>query len=674
MIPVLSCPAVYGSQLPLQRLLRPASLVALWVWAIFLIGAPFGAAQGFDATDLRRPTPLGPGWLVQVGDDPAYASPDFDDSHWHTFNAATDSLHTLFPNARPDVIWYRLHIKVAPSDSGLALEEWYTSAAFDLYANGVRILQVGQVAPYDPAEYVARLFVPIPPDQIATGSVVLALRVHVSAIEWSNSFPGYYGQNLILGQRDAIQDLIWLRIIGANAIPWVAILAGFCLTLGSALLYSAQRRNTEYLLLTLWGLSALVQAPLAVYSQFHTFPFWWHMLDAVAVAVEPYLLARVYLAFVGRPVGRRMLAYLIFAGFSSFLGGTLFALGNSNLALRLFTSAPFIVLVSVILPAILIGEIRRGNREAGILLLPLVVLAGYFYVNLGSLAVSQIPALRAPAWKIYQLSGQPKVGPFTISIGSVVSILFMLSLALIILLRSNRLSRRQAVMDGELAAAREVQQVILPLQDEAVPGFTVESVYKPAQQVGGDFFQILPTGDGGLLVVVGDVAGKGLPAAMLVSVLVGAIRTVASYSHEPEEILAQLNARLLGRTQGSFSTALAARIGADGSVKIANAGHLSPYLDGNEVELPGALPLGVVGGIRYESISFYLHPGSRLTFYSDGVVEAQNAQGALFGFERGREVSTQPAADIVEAAVAHGQSDDITVVTIHRTAAIASAA
>jgi serine phosphatase RsbU (regulator of sigma subunit) len=250
----------------------------------------------------------------------------------------------------------------------------------------------------------------------------------------------------------------------------------------------------------------------------------------------------------------------------------------------------------------------------------------------------------------------------------------MLSLALIILLRSNRLSRRQAVMDGALAAAREVQQVILPLQDEAVPGFTVESVYKPAQQVGGDFFQILPTGDGGLLVVVGDVAGKGLPAAMLVSVLVGAIRTVASYSHEPEEILAQLNARLLGRTQGSFSTALAARIGADGSVKIANAGHLSPYLDGNEVELPGALPLGVVGGIRYESISFRLHPGSRLTFYSDGVVEAQNAQGALFGFERGCEVSTQPAADIVEAAVAHGQSDDITVVTIHRTAAIASAA
>jgi serine phosphatase RsbU (regulator of sigma subunit) len=92
----------------------------------------------------------------------------------------------------------------------------------------------------------------------------------------------------------------------------------------------------------------------------------------------------------------------------------------------------------------------------------------------------------------------------------------------------------------------------------------VESVYQPAQQVGGDFFQVLPAHRGGLLIVIGDVAGKGLPAAMLVSVLVGAVRTAAAYSHAPAEILAQLNDRLLGRTHGGFSTALAAHITADG--------------------------------------------------------------------------------------------------------------
>jgi hypothetical protein len=228
------------------------------------------------------------------------------------------------------------------------------------------------------------------------------------------------------------------------------------------------------------------------------------------------------------------------------------------------------------------------------------------------------------------------------------------------------MSRQQTLLEGELAAAREVQQVILPERAEAVPGFNVESVYQPARQVGGDFFQVLPAGQGGLLVVVGDVAGKGLPAAMLVSVLIGAIRGVAEYTKDPVEILGRLNERLIGRTQGGFSTALAAIIAADGSVAIANAGHLSPYLDGQEVELQGALPLGVVKDATYQVTHFHLPRGSRLTFYSDGVIEAQNAKGELFGFERGKAISTQPAAAIVEAAKKFGQEDDITVVTIER--------
>jgi serine phosphatase RsbU (regulator of sigma subunit) len=161
---------------------------------------------------------------------------------------------------------------------------------------------------------------------------------------------------------------------------------------------------------------------------------------------------------------------------------------------------------------------------------------------------------------------------------------------------------------------------------------------------------------------------------MLVSVLVGAIRTAAENSHNPALMLLKLNNRLLGRPSCGFSTALAAHIGSDGWVSIANAGHLSPYLDGREVELPGALPLGIVSDASYEITQFYLGPSSRLTFYSDGVVEAQNPIGELFGFDRARSMSTLPAAIIVDAAVQFGQSDDITVVAIRRAAAIASAA
>jgi hypothetical protein len=134
--------------------------------------------------------------------------------------------------------------------------------------------------------------------------------------------------------------------------------------------------------------------------------------------------------------------------------------------------------------------------------------------------------------------------------------------------RHIKVRTEMAVLDAEMAAAREVQQVILPETGESFPGFKVESVYRPAQQVGGDFFQILPVGNRGLLIVVGDVAGKGLPAAMLVSMLVGSIRVAAEETHDPAVILRKLHDRLMGRTRGGFSTALAALIADDGLVTI----------------------------------------------------------------------------------------------------------
>jgi Stage II sporulation protein E (SpoIIE) len=232
--------------------------------------------------------------------------------------------------------------------------------------------------------------------------------------------------------------------------------------------------------------------------------------------------------------------------------------------------------------------------------------------------------------------------------------------------RHIRVNTEKATLEAEMAAAREVQQVILPGQGESFPGYLVESVYQPAQQVGGDFFQVLQAGNGGLLLVIGDVAGKGLPAAMLVAMLIGAIRATSEDTHDPVVMLRRLHDRLLGRNYRGFTTALAAYITQHGIVTIANAGHLSPYLDGREVVLPGALPLGVESGGQYEATTFELQPGSRLTFYSDGVVEAQNQQGELLGFERARALSVESAAAIAATAAQFGQSDDITVVTIKR--------
>jgi serine phosphatase RsbU (regulator of sigma subunit) len=210
------------------------------------------------------------------------------------------------------------------------------------------------------------------------------------------------------------------------------------------------------------------------------------------------------------------------------------------------------------------------------------------------------------------------------------------------------------------------------------PGFKVECVYEPADEVGGDFFQQIGDGRGGMSIVIGDVSGKGLPAAMLVSVLVGAIRAEAAHGADPVAMLTSLNQRMMGRSRGGFTTCLVAHLTAGGKLTMANAGHLPPYLNGLEIAVPGALPLGVVAHAEYECATVQLVPGDRLTFVSDGVVEAQSQSRSksrsseLFGFDRTREISREPAAQIAAAARAFGQLDDITVVTVGYSGAVAA--
>jgi phosphoserine phosphatase RsbU/P len=192
----------------------------------------------------------------------------------------------------------------------------------------------------------------------------------------------------------------------------------------------------------------------------------------------------------------------------------------------------------------------------------------------------------------------------------------------------------------------------------------VDSVYKPATEVGGDFFHVQPTGDGGLLVVIGDVAGKGLKAAMNVSMLMGALRRIPE--KRPAKILEALNRVVAGSE--SLTTCQAIWFGPNGELVMASAGHLHPYLNTQEIMLPGGLPLGALAEISYDEVSLYLHPGDRLLLLSDGVVEARRPTGELFGFDRVHNLSNQTAFYIADAAKEFGQEDDITVLTVRRMA------
>jgi hypothetical protein len=641
--------------------------------ALFVLFAYPIRAQTFDATHLREPANLAMKWLVQAGDNPAYATPDFDDSHWTLFDPS-GSIESLFPR-HPEVLWYRLHVKVDSTQTGLALSEMKLSRAFEIYVNGERLMASGQVAPFVPYTSDARVLARIPDRVSASGAIVIALRVHISTLEWNvGQDPGLYSDNLTVGQEKTLYRYNWLSIIGENASGWISDGLGVCLGFVALVLFAAQRRQTEYLWIFAVGVMGLILIPTLVVSQLHNIPIGWMLFSDSTRLVSPYIWASLYFSFVHVRMGWRWRMSLIVIGILYFIGGLHGWFIDLSLPLQTVTNLPFVIFLSVVIPIVLVAHWRRGNREAGILLIPVILFSLYIYALVAMQMLFQIPSWRQFSLRGLNLINRYPVGPFSVSLNSVSGILSVVSLAIIMLQRSSTMSRRQAQLEGELAAAQEVQRILVPEQTGDVLGFAIESVYEPAQQVGGDFFQIVPIGGGGVLIVVGDVAGKGLPAAMLVSVLVGAVRAVVEYTSGPAEILANLNERLVGRSGGAFSTALAAFIAPDGRVTIANAGHLSPYLDGREVELPGALPLGIASAARYETVEFQMNDGSRLTFYSDGVIEAQRPSGELFGFERAREVSMMPAAEIVATAKQFGQEDDITVVTVTRTAAVASAA
>jgi len=236
--------------------------------------------------------------------------------------------------------------------------------------------------------------------------------------------------------------------------------------------------------------------------------------------------------------------------------------------------------------------------------------------------------------------------------------------------RHIRAEAEKASLEGEMSAAREVQRVMVPEDLPRIPGYAVESVYRPAAEVGGDFFQVIPLKSGRSLAVIGDVSGKGLRAAMVVSMIVGTLGTVSGYTEEPAEILDELNRRLCGHMQEGFATCQIVRLEEQGSLTIANAGHLPPYMNGAEITFPGSLPLGLTETATYEQTSLQMTVGDAIVLLTDGIAEAHNDQRVLLGFTRIESMLTAGATarNIAEAAQQHGQNDDITALRVARVA------
>ena len=223
---------------------------------------------------------------------------------------------------------------------------------------------------------------------------------------------------------------------------------------------------------------------------------------------------------------------------------------------------------------------------------------------------------------------------------------------------------RLSQVDQELLVARRIQHASLPKEVPQLEGWQISPYYQPAREVGGDFydFHLLPEGRLGL--VVGDATGKGVPAALVMSTTLGMLQAISealdSSSSSPGEVLSRVNETLLSRIPTNmFVTCFYAILEPEsGSLTYANAGHDLPYLhrgrgEAEELRARG-MPLGLMPGMGYEEKEIVLDVGEGVFFYSDGLVEAHDPNGKMFGFPRLRVLITEHAEE--EGSLVHTQA------------------
>jgi hypothetical protein len=666
----------------------------------------------FDATSLGSPLALDKGWRVGISSDPNASSPAFDDQAWAVRNAAASidevpdedetaplaaanpaaaakkpapaspSAGAAAPPAQKRTsqryVWFRMHVKLAPNHGPLALMielPVSKNASFgldalesspDVFINGNKVAPEGPHGD-SPGDYqpISRLYkIDLDPSQ---ASLTLAVRTIYIPFGYGAYTTFFANRTLRLGNHDDLQrelsvqtnQGLFERIPRLVYSVLLAVLAAFLFAL-----YFAQKGHPEYLWL---ALHELIQAPIGFIelagSSARLNSMWYAALFLQLILISAYFFFEFLSAFLylKRRWYLRTLRYA--APVLAFVGPVLLLIGRRGAVAVLMASVFFCTFLwmvgwSIFIFGTLISATLKRNFEAGLLLIPLIF---------GVIGIVE-PVVASVAG---EESGKPFVSPLTIQAGpipinfsSIADFTGILVILLIIFFRFLHVQRDQEHATNELAAARSVQELLIPREKPATPGFEVDSIYEPAHEVGGDFFHVQTIGFDGILVVIGDVAGKGLKAAMSVSLLMGAIRRTPDRS--PARILKALNGVLAGAD--SFTTCQAVWFGANGEMVIANAGHLPPYLNSQEIALPGGLPLGVLADVSYEEARFYLHPGDRVLLMSDGVVEARQPNGELFGFDRVRQLAQQSAVFLAEAAKSFGQQDDITVLTVRRQA------
>jgi phosphoserine phosphatase RsbU/P len=593
--------------------------------------------------DAAGPTPVDGPWLVQTGETAA----DKPVRQWLHERTAS--------GPQPRVLWMRTTLQLDQPLPTAALLVFPAAQECEVWVDGIRAARCWGLLG---ASGKAQRGLLIPLRTLAPGHPVsIAIRMLFPDTRTPGAPIGLGPGDVLVGQTAVLEDVRTAH----DAAHFYADLPETLLCLGELLgglvlltLYFQDRRRREYLwfVLFLW-----LDGPCSLESVFEgvypIFPASWaYFFDFFGMIARYAPLVGFLAAFTGLRVNRWVRAYQWVLVVLPFIL-TAHMWGAAHGWWPAFQLTLHQILLPVQLPFVagslifLFWHWRRGNKEAGLLIPSFLLANGIEIVGVTGLAFHQV-----------------RLSRFQFDWDDLSMFFFLVSIGPVMLFRHRRINEEHDRAMGELDAARDIQQRLVPSSLPQLAGCRVEAAYLPADEVGGDFYQVLPQSHGATLIVVGDVSGKGLKAAMTGVLAIGALRALAAENLPPAELLRRLNCQLLEAQDRGFVTCLCARIDATGELTLANAGHLAPYCNGDEVPLQSGLPLGIAIDAEYSETTLQLAPGDRLTFLSDGVVEARNPAGELFGFDRTRSISTQSAEAIAAASQQFGQEDDITVLTL----------
>jgi hypothetical protein len=643
----------------MRRSLFSVLLVSLASLSFFLCSASGLRAQTFNLQTGREPIASLDGlWRFHTGDNPSWADPSFDDSQWPLLRSEKDWSQQGYKNYG-GFAWYRFTVAVPEGSGKWSLYLGPMETGYQVFVDGRLAGSFGPIQNSRNYALSSRVFDLSPVGASGPHTFHIAIRAW-HAPTWADYAPGgfygssYFGDSRLITQSaETDRSLQWNGLVDEYTYAVLSTLVGLVMLV----LFFIRREEREYLWFALLLLANAIDMGLFISRQLALIPL--PIFDFIDLSVQSAALfaALAFFSIVLRAprsgIWWLVAAPLLLSPPAVFL----YVFNISSVGIAGLLVALAVLPATVWILVTLLKRAFQRDRDALILLVPTLLWQGFPFINSILVITWELGwQRRAPQWTFPLLTK-----PFVLMPGPAVGTIFIFALLLFLIRRFSSARQEETRLSSEFESARSIQSLLFPATPPVTPGFAIESVYLPASEVGGDFFQIMPANDGSLLVLAGDVSGKGLKAAMTVGAIVGALRGCPV--RKPAEVLAHLNRVLDGQITG-FVTCTAALIAANGDMALANAGNLPPYRNGQELDVESGLPLGITPDASYSETTFQLNPNDRLTFVSDGVVEATNERRELFGFHRTQAISTQSASAIAETAKQFGQNDDITVLAL----------